>query len=321
MIFDTQIGNDISIAKQLLDNEEVVAIPTETVYGLAANAFSEKAIRKVYEAKNRPQNNPLIVHVGSKEKLFQLTKNISEKAALLIDHFMPGPLTILLPKNELIGDFVTSGLPDVAVRIPAHPLTAALLSVTDYPLAAPSANPFGYISPTNAFHVFEQMHSKIPYILDGGQCNEGIESTIIGFRNGTPILYRAGSVTIAAIELLIGKVTLNTDNRKKVAPGMFKKHYSPNTPLIVTENVAMELAKNEGMKIGIITHDNYHPYHPTQHQIMLGKSGNMAEVAHNLYSAMHKMDASAYDLIIVKKLPEADLGIAINEKLERAAAL
>lgn len=321
MKFDTQIGNDISVAKQLLDNEEIVAIPTETVYGLAANAFSEKAIRKVYETKNRPQNNPLIVHVGSKEKLYQLTKNISDKASLLIDHFMPGPLTILLPKNELIGDFVTSGLPEVAIRIPAHPLTAALLSVTDYPLAAPSANPFGYISPTNAVHVFEQMQSKIPYILDGGQCNRGIESTIIGFRNGVPVLYRAGSVTVDAIESLIGQVTLNTDTRKKVAPGMFKKHYSPHTPLIVTEDVAVVMAENEGKKIGIITHNDYQPGYPTQHQIILGKSGNMAEVAHNLYSAMHKMDASGYDLIIVKKLPEADLGIAINEKLERAAAL
>jgi L-threonylcarbamoyladenylate synthase len=234
---------------------------------------------------------------------------------------MPGPLTLLLPKNELIPDFVTSGLPDVAIRIPAHPVTAKLLSLLNYPVAAPSANPFGYISPTNALHVFEQMNSKIPYILDGGQCNEGIESTIVGFKQGAVVVYRAGSVTIGAIESLIGKVTLNTDTRKVVAPGMFRKHYSPHTPLIVTDDLDEAVAGNTGKKIGFITYDSYHPDYPTDHQILLGRSVRMTEVAHNLYSAMHKMDASGFDLIIVKKLPETDLGIAINEKLYRAAVI
>lgn len=321
MNYDTRIGTDSSVAKHLLDNEEIVAIPTETVYGLAANAFSEKAVKKVYEAKKRPANNPLIVHVSSKERLQELTKDINDKAAILIDNFMPGPLTILLPKNELIPDFVTSGLPDVAIRIPAHPLTAKLLSLLDYPLAAPSANPFGYISPTNALHVFEQMNSKIPYILDGGQCNKGIESTIVGFKQGDVVVYRAGSVTIGAIESLVGKVTLNTDTEKVVAPGMFRKHYSPHTPLIVTDDLGEAIAANKERKIGIITYDYYHTDYPTDHQILLGKSVHMAEVAQNLYSALHKMDASCFDLIIVKKLPETDLGIAINEKLYRAAVI
>jgi len=321
MIFKTNIGTDISVARQFLDEEEIVAIPTETVYGLAANAFSEKAINKVYYAKKRPTTNPLIIHVASKNWIYEVTNEINEKAELLIEKFMPGPLTLLLPKKKFVPDIVTSGLPNVAIRFPTHPVANKLLQLLDYPLAAPSANPFGFISPTTTEHVYSQMSGKIPYILDGGKCTAGIESTIVGFKNEMPVIYRLGSITISEIEDVVGPATINSDTTKTYAPGMLKKHYSPRTPLLLTENVDEALNKYNCKNIGLLTYDHFSPQLQDKHQIVLGKSTNMSLIAHNLYSAMHTMDASGYDLIIVKKLPDEGIGKSINDRLTRASTL
>ena len=319
MTFKTEIGTDILRAKQFLDKEEIVAIPTETVYGLAANAFSENAINKVYVAKMRPTNNPLIVHVAGEEWIYQLATEVNEKAELLIEKFMPGPLTLLLPKKKLVPDIVTSGLPDVAIRFPNHPTAKKLLSQLDYPLAAPSANPFGYISPTTAQHVYNQMNNKIPFILDGGQCSAGIESTIIGFKNNLPVIYRLGSITLSEIEAVVGKVIINSNTKDILAPGMLKKHYSPSTPLLLTEEIDEAMKKYNGKNIGLITYDSYSPLLPDEQQIVLGKSTNLGQVAHNLYAAMHTIDAVGYDIIIVKKLPDGGMGKSINDRLTRAS--
>ena len=319
MAYKTEIGQDILLAKELLDKEEIVAIPTETVYGLAANAFSEIAVSKVYKAKNRPANNPLIVHIGNKDGIHNLVDELNDKAVLLIEQFMPGPITILLPKNKSVPDIVTAGLPTVAIRMPAHPVAAALLTQLDYPLAAPSANPFGYISPTTAQHVYEQMNTRIPYILDGGQCNAGIESTIIGFKEGIPVIYRLGSLAVSDIEGIVGKVHINTNAHQVVAPGMLKKHYSPATPLLLTDDIDNAINKHTGKNIGLLTYDQYsHLLHPDR-QIIVGQSTDMREIARNLYVAMHKMDAARYELIIARKLPDEGLGRSINDRLTRAA--
>lgn len=321
MTYKTEIGVDILRAKQLLDNEEIVAIPTETVYGLAANAYSEIAINKIYFAKNRPRSNPLIIHVGSKENIYELTKYINEKAELLIEKFMPGPITLLLPKKKLIPDIVTSGLPNVAIRMPAHPIATKLLEQLDYPLAAPSANPFGYISPTTAQHVYCQMDTKIPFILDGGQCTAGIESTIIGFKSDIPVIYRLGSLNISDIEDIVGPVIINSDTRQTLSPGMLKKHYSPRTPLLLTKSIDEALNKYAGKNIGLLTYDSCSLMLPEEHQIVLGKSTNMSLIAYNLYSAMHSMDAAGYDLIIVNRLPDEGIGKSINNRLTRASTV
>ena len=321
MIYTTEVGTDILRAKQFLDKEEIVAIPTETVYGLAANAFSEKAINRVYSAKNRPATNPLIIHVASKDWIYELAKEINEKAELLIEKFMPGPLTLLFPKKKLVPNIVTSGMPSVAIRFPAHPIANNLLQELDYPLAAPSANPFGYISPTMAQHVSDQMSGKIPYILDGGKCTAGIESTIIGFRNGIPVIYRLGSVTVSDIEDVVGPVTINSSTTQTIVPGMLKKHYSPRTPLLLTNSIDEVLNKYAGKNVGLLTYGSYCPLLPHEHQIVLGKITNMSVIAYNLYSAMHTIDAAGYDLIIVNRLPDEGVGKSINDRLTRASTL
>jgi L-threonylcarbamoyladenylate synthase len=320
MTFETEIGDDILHAKRLLDSDHIVAIPTETVYGLAANAFSEIAVNKVYEAKKRPSANPLIVHVGSKDQIYELTQAVNDKARLLIEKFMPGPITLLLPKKKSIPEIVTSGLPEVAIRIPAHSTTAALLEQLDYPLAAPSANPFGYISPTTAKHVYDQLKSKVPYVLDGGQCKAGIESTIIGFRNGIPAVFRLGSITVADIENIVGKVIINSNSNLSVAPGMLKTHYSPTTPLVLADDSDEFLKDYDGKRIGLITYDTYSTHLPRKQQIVLVQSSNLSEIAYNLYSAMHRMDAAGYDVIIVTKLPDDGIGKSVNDRLVRASA-
>ena len=200
------IGNDLAQAKQLLAAGQLVAIPTETVYGLAGNALDEQAVLEIFRVKNRPAFDPLIVHTDSFERIADFVREIPEKALLLAQHLMPGALTLLLPKSDLIPDLVTSGLDRVAVRIPNHSLTRSLLSGLSFPLAAPSANPFGYISPTTAQHVEQQLGNQIPYILDGGPCEVGLESTIVGFENDEPIIYRKGGLAIETIERLVGTV-------------------------------------------------------------------------------------------------------------------
>src|SRR5690606_7520483 len=191
---ETPIGTDVAQAAALLRAGAVVAMPTETVYGLAANAFDEAAVLRIFQVKQRPSFDPLIVHVRDREQLSPLVARLPREAEALMEHFWPGPLTLVLPKTGRVPDLVTSGLDTVAVRMPAHPVAQALLRAVDFPLAAPSANPCGYVSPTSAQHVADQLGGKVPYILDGGPCTVGVESTILGWEQeaGAWLLYRPG---------------------------------------------------------------------------------------------------------------------------------
>ena len=232
------ITKDIQKAKKVLTNEGIVAIPTETVYGLAGNAYSDEALKKIFILKNRPFYNPLIVHIKSASALNQIAQEIPDAAKKLAEKFWPGPLTLVLKRLDHISDIVTSGKDTVAVRVPNHPLTLKLLEKLDFPLAAPSANPFGSISPTSAEHVSNYFDKELEVILDGGNCEKGIESTIIGFENNEPILYRHGSISIEEIEKVIGKVaTLTKMEAKPNAPGMLLRHYAPKTETFLTNNV------------------------------------------------------------------------------------
>lgn len=313
------ITTDIIKAKNILLKNELIAIPTETVYGLAGNAYSDKAIRKIFELKKRPLFNPLIVHLKSASCIQEVASEIPEIGLKLINQFWPGPLTLILKKQKHISDLITAGKDTVAVRVPNHPLTLALLNELEFPLTAPSANPFGSISPTNAEHVLSYFGKEIEAILDGGQCEKGLESTIIGFENEKPILYRHGAISMDEIEKVTGDLGVYTNNNiSPNAPGMLSRHYAPNTDTYLTENVSALINQFEGKKIGLLGFNKEIENNKIIYQEVLSKTGDLNEAAKNLYAAMHRLDNYKLDLIIIEKLPDMGLGKTINDKLTRA---
>lgn len=308
------IDKNIEIAIDFLESGEVVGIPTETVYGLAANALNINAVTKIFQVKNRPTFDPLIIHTSSIERISDYVIDLPEKALVLAKQFMPGPLTLLLPKKEIIPDLVTSGLENVAVRIPKHNLTLELLKKIDFPLAAPSANPFGYISPTIAQHVDNQLGSQIKYILDGGECGVGIESTIVGFIDDEVIVYRKGGLSIEAIEEIVGKVKIQAHSTSNPqAPGMLKSHYSPRKKFIISNEI-----NPEDKKTGYLGFKDYKVNIPAENQLLLSPKGDFAEAAKNLFAYLRQLDAMDIEVIYGEYLPEKDLGRAINDRLRRA---
>ncbi len=317
-MYKTLINQDLEQATNLLYSGNVVAIPTETVYGLAANALNSDAVLEIFKVKERPFFDPLIVHVHSVAAAAQWVEEIPEAAYSLFEAFSPGPLTILLPKKSIISDLVTSGLPQVAIRIPNHPLALALLEKTNLPLAAPSANPFGYISPTSSQHVFDQLQGKIPMILDGGACEVGVESTIVGFEEGKTIIYRLGGLEVEAIEKVVGKVTIKTNNSSNPkSPGMLKSHYAPRKPLYL-QPIDDDFFVEINQKIGVISLSKSFPQANIQQ--ILSPKGDLHEAAKNLFSAMRFLDEQDIDIIIAEPLPNKGLGRAINDRLKRASS-
>ncbi|MCG3167690.1 MAG: Threonylcarbamoyl-AMP synthase [Bacteroidia bacterium] len=314
------LTTNINKAKKALKNNDIVAIPTETVYGLAGNAYNERALKKIFILKKRPFYNPLIVHIKSTSFLNKIACNIPDTALRLAETFWPGPLTLVLQRKSLIPDLVTSGKETVAIRVPDHPITLALLDQLDFPLAAPSANPFGYISPTSAKHVSNYFKNNLDIILDGGECERGIESTIIGFEDNNPILYRHGSISIDEIEKLVGKITVAVKNDiNPNSPGMLSRHYSPSTDTYLTNNVPELLKSFEGKKIGLLLYNKEIISKINVVQEVLSISGNLNEAAKNLYEALHRLDNNNLDAIIAEIFPDKGLGITINDRLQRAA--
>ena len=313
------ISKDITKAVQLLNDEQVVAIPTETVYGLAGNIYSEKAIKAIFETKKRPFFNPLIVHISSVDYLTEIVEYIPEKAKLLAEAFWPGPITLVLKKKDSIPDLITAGKDTVAVRVPNHQLTLELLNQLPFPLAAPSANPFSSISPTTAQHVEAYFKDTIKMVLDGGPCKSGIESTIIGFEGDDPIIYRLGSTSIEDIEAIVGKIEIK--NKKEVspdAPGMLERHYAPKTKTVLTDNILEALRLYKNKRVGLITFQSEIENSNIEVQIALSKSGDLTESASNLYDVLHQLDKMHLDIIIAEKFPDYGLGKSINDRLERA---
>ena len=316
----TVTGVDIHKAATLLQDGNVVAIPTETVYGLAANALNADAVLKIYEVKQRPQFNPLIVHVSSWKQALQFVEQVPFEAELLARTFWPGPVTLLLNKKNNIPDLVTAGSNRVAIRIPNHPLTLQLLQQLDFPVAAPSANPSGYVSPTTAQHVFQNLEGKIPYILDGGACTVGVESTIVGWNEqGETEIYRLGGIGVEAIEQVLGKavhvkqsITENPD-----APGQLKSHYATHTPLYLGH--IPELIKQfEGKKMLLINFSKTVEPVPADQQLILSPNSTLEEAAKNLFGILREADLLQADVILAEKMPDEGLGRAINDRLSRA---
>jgi len=315
------ITTDVSEAKSELEAGGIVAIPTETVYGLAGNAFSEAAVKKIFDLKKRPFYNPLIVHIKAPEVLTEVAKEIPKAAVKLAEAFWPGPLTLVLKKQGHVSDLVTAGKPTVAIRMPNHPVTLRLLNLLTFPVAAPSANPFGSISPTTAEHVDGYFGEDLKVVLDGGPCQRGIESTIVGFEDGNPILYRLGSVSIEELEAVVGPVKQRTkDDKTPDAPGMLSRHYAPATETLLTDDVERLVAQNHGKKIGLLRFSSAIVREGIVHQEVLSAGGDDREAAKNLYAAMHRLDQLDLDLIIAERVPNIGLGKAINDKLSRAIA-
>ncbi|WP_373496077.1 L-threonylcarbamoyladenylate synthase [Aquiflexum sp.] len=316
-----EIGQDIDKAKAFLERGELVGIPTETVYGLAGNALNPDAVSKIFTVKNRPVFDPLIIHTSSIERVLEFVIEIPVKLKILGEKFWPGPLTLLLHKKNLVPDLVTSGMDRVAVRIPDHSLSRELLDILDFPLAAPSANPFGYISPTKASHVNDQLGDKIPFILDGGSCEVGLESTIVGIENNEVVVYRLGGLDVKDIEAVVGKVKVMTHSSSNPkTPGMLKSHYAPTKPFIIgnLESLIIEY-QLKGIAFAVLSFRDVFRTVPTGQQVQLSLSGNLNEAAKNLFASMRALDTMDVSVILSELLPEQGLGRAINDRLRRAA--
>lgn len=313
------ISKDVSRAIELLNANKIVAIPTETVYGLAGNIYSKEAINSIFTTKKRPFFNPLIVHIPSANVLENIASYVPEKAKLLAKAFWPGSLTMVLKKQTTIPDLITAGKDTVAVRVPNHSLTLKLLDQLPFPLAAPSANPFGSISPTKPEHVENYFKNEIEMVLDGGSCTNGIESTIVGFENDEPIIYRLGALALEDIEAVVGKVIIkNKKEQSPDAPGMLERHYAPTTRTVLASNVVEEIKKHYGKRIGLLIFKDGFKDADVTTQIILSPTGNMTEAASKLYDAMHELDRENLDVIIAERFPDIELGKSINDRLQRA---
>lgn len=302
-----------------------MAVPTETVYGLAANALDPRACRAIFRAKGRPSSDPLIVHIHDFAQLESIAET-SPETLLLAKHFWPGPLTIVLPKRKVVPDIVSAGLPSVAVRMPAHPLFRRLLKHTNLPLAAPSANPFGYVSPTTAAHVRDGLGSKIRHILDGGPSSIGVESTIVDLRNvRSPRLLRPGAITRAEIERVLG-CTVKTSRRAsstkaQPAPGLMARHYSPRTPAVLHRKLpsaAQAAAHIDEAWIYFARPDS--PPKAAKNIFWLDEDGEPAGAARHLFAVLRRVDRQRFRRIHLERAPGRGLADAINDRLRRAAA-
>lgn len=296
---------------------DLVALPTETVYGLAANALDATACRKVFEAKGRPATDPLIVHVRNSSHARELA-TWNRRAEILVATFWPGPLTLILPRKAIIPDVVTAGGPTVALRSPGHALFRRILETSRLALAAPSANPFGGVSPTTAQHVYAGLGARVPYILDGGSCEIGIESTIVAVPEKGPVrILRPGGISREQLVEVLGEeveadtVTASADQAQE-APGQLSRHYAPQTRLLL-HPFGAEIPKETRIFFA-------RPRHPTATDRWLCEDGNPATAARNLYAVLRELDATGGDVAHVELAPESGIGLAINDRLRRAAA-
>ncbi|MBX7183258.1 MAG: threonylcarbamoyl-AMP synthase [Bacteroidia bacterium] len=317
----TRIGQSLQDAASFLQQGELVGIPTETVYGLAANALDEKAVQKIFQVKNRPLFNPLIVHVADVSHFERYAEWIPEKCFQLAKAFAPGPLTFVLPKKTIVPDHTTGGGNSVALRIPNHPLTLELLHKIDFPLAAPSANPSGYISPVTARHVYDQLNGFLPYILDGGPCMVGIESTVVAFEQGRIKVLRLGGLSLEQLREVAGDIELEVNQSSNPkSPGQLTSHYAPRTPLILGQ-LPILMEQNKGKRIGIIGFGDLPVEWKKEHVVLnLSEQGSTFEAGATIFWVMRELDGMSLDVILAQPLPEHGLGAAVNDRLQRASA-
>lgn len=303
-------------AAQIIRMGGLVAFPTETVYGLGANALDAMAVARIFEAKERPSFDPLIVHISDREMLQRVVQEVPALAERLMARFWPGPLTLVLPKSALIPEIVTAGLPTVAVRMPAHPVAQALIQQAGVPVAAPSANPFGYLSPTRAEHVERMLGERVDLILDGGRTEFGVESTIVLLAE-KPVVLRYGALTLEALEQVVGEVTEQLEERDKpLVPGQLPQHYAPHTPIRIA--AAEEVPPAQRKRVGYLAFREV----PKGFKVVkvLSPTGNLLEAAAHLFEALHQLDRLGLEAIYAEPIPEVGLGRAIMDRLRRASS-
>ena len=323
------VGTDLSQAAAILRKGGLVAFATETVYGLGADALDPVAVAKIFDAKSRPFFDPIIAHVATLEQIEPLVVDFPVKARQLADRFWPGPLTLVLPKSDVVPDLLTAGLPSVAVRIPDHPLALQLLREVNLPVGAPSANLFGRLSPTCANDVAEQLGDNIDYILDGGPCRVGIESTVVGFPQNDenkktgdqPLLLRPGGLPKEEIEKVVGPLRqvaakAESDSREQLSPGMLPQHYAPRTPLVVRSSSQSPPPNKRG---GLLTFKPVEDVSGFECVETLSTTGDLNEAATNFFAALRRLDREQIDLIVAESFPNHGLGLAMNDRLRRAA--
>lgn len=320
---DTRITTDVESAASLLRKGGLVAFPTETVYGLGADATNVEAVAKVFAAKQRPTFDPLIVHICDRSQLPDIVTAVSDIADLLMRRFWPGPLTLVLPRTAMIPDLVTAGLPGVGVRMPMHPIALKLLRSAGCPVAAPSANPFGRISPTTAAHVIEGLGNRVDCVVDGGPCLVGLESTVLSLMDDRPVLLRPGGCPPEDIEKEIGAVEravtdLSKDDAAQPAPGMLSRHYAPRTPLTLIDPLARAVPL-PGRRTGLMTWGASPEEAGFDRVIRLTESNDLTECAAKFFASLRTLDTSGLNAIIARRFPEHGLGIAMNDRLRRAA--
>ncbi|NLE00315.1 MAG: threonylcarbamoyl-AMP synthase [Fibrobacter sp.] len=303
-------------AAQIIQSGGLVAFPTETVYGLGADGTNAAAVAKIFEAKNRPSFDPLIVHIAELSWLFEIAETVPHKAQTLIDKFWPGPLTVVLPKKRIIPDIVTAGLSGVGIRMPANDISRQLIHASGTPIAAPSANKFSQISPTTADHVREQLDDSVNLIIDGGPCSVGVESTIVSFMEPDPLLLRPGGLPMEEIEEIIGPLRIPAPHDcESASPGRSLRHYAPLTRLLLVDNYS---DIPSGLSVGLLSFGPVKNPGRFQKIEVLSEKSDLREAACNLFASMRRLDAAHLDLIVTSFVPDNGIGRAINDRLKRA---
>ena len=320
----------IKLAAEVIKQGNLVAFPTETVYGLGADALNEKAVGKIFKSKGRPFNDPLIVHIADIKELYRLSKKISPVALKLAEAFWPGPLTLVLRKSELVSNIVTSGLDTIAIRMPADNIALSLIREAQTPIVAPSANLFGRTSPTNAQHVADDLNGKIQMIVDGGKTKVGVESTVLDITTKPARVLRAGGISVEQLKEVIGEVKIGGELEKNFrSPGRLKSHYSPRARLILVEEkeeaqveevcrLASEY-KAQGFKVGIMAKEENQDRYNRFKVKVIGKGSRLKTCAANLFSVLRNFDKEGFEIIIAEGLEEQGLGLAIMDRLRKAA--
>lgn len=323
---------DVQLLKKAADalkNGGLAAFPTETVYGLGADAFNEEAVKNIYKAKGRPSDNPMIVHIADKNDIFRICSEVPPSAELLIEKFSPGPITYILKKNKYINDTVTAGLDTVAVRIPSNKTARELIRLCGFPIAAPSANLSGRPSPTKAEHVIEDMDGRIEYIIDGGDCNIGLESTVADMTGSFPVILRPGAVTLEMMRRYIPETVLNTQLTGDIpkSPGMKYKHYAPKADVVVVEgereNGVIEkinelCGKNSGKRIGVILKEKTPVKISADFILYAGKTNN--EYASRLFALLRECDKKNADIVFAEIDTSDGIGTAVKNRIYKASA-
>jgi len=313
---------ELEIAVQALRDGDVVAFPTETVYGLGANAQRAGALEKIFALKGRPTSHPLIVHIDSRRYLPHWAREVPEAAERLAERFWPGPLTLVLPKAPNVLDLVTGGQDSVAVRVPAHPMAQQLLTAFGGGIAAPSANRYGHVSPTRAEHVQQEFGAAVRVVLDGGECQVGLESTIVACLDGTVRLLRPGGVTLSQLREVVGEVQTGAAAAAPRTPGSTRAHYAPSTPLRLVAETQIErqaaLLTAQGQRVGVLAQRP--PLNSDQHVTWINAGSRPAAYGHDLYAHLRALDRAGAHCLLVQEVPLDERWDAIRDRLMRAAA-